>query len=85
MDLTSSVHVKEGEACEIRENTRHSLTFAAELLGVEADQLEKAAVSKTMAVRATRRERRKGQGVGGGGIEIRDRKIAIFKERQGAM
>lgn len=45
------VHVKEGEACEIRENTRPSLMFAAELLGVEADQLEKAAVSKTMAVR----------------------------------
>lgn len=49
--MTSSVHVKEGEACEIRENTRHSLVFAAELLGVEADELEKAAVSKTMAVR----------------------------------
>lgn len=45
------VHVKEGEACEIREDTKASLVFAAELLGVEAEKLEKAAVSKTMAVR----------------------------------
>lgn len=48
--VMSTVHVQQGEACEIRENTRPSLMFAAELLGVEADQLEKAAVSKTMAV-----------------------------------
>lgn len=45
------MHVTEGEACEIRESTKPSLLFAAELLGVEADELEKAAVSKTMAVR----------------------------------
>ncbi|CAN0160389.1 unnamed protein product, partial [Ectocarpus sp. 6 AP-2014] len=48
-----SVHVNEGEACEIRDSTRPSLAFAAELLGVEADRLEKAAVSKTMAVRSS--------------------------------
>lgn len=51
MRCLSPVHVQQGEACEIRENTRPSLVFAAELLGVEPDQLEKAAVSKTMAVR----------------------------------
>lgn len=61
-DTMSSVHVNEGEACEIRQNTRPSLVFAAELLGVEADQLEKAAVSKTMAVRE-----RKGKGMDGEG------------------
>lgn len=57
--VVSSVHVTEGEACEIRENTRPSLVFAAELLGVEADKLEKAAVSKTMAVRGKNKIRAK--------------------------
>lgn len=43
--------MKEGEACEIDESTRPALTLAAKLLGVEGDMLEKAMVSKMMAVR----------------------------------
>ena len=49
--LCCVVYVKEGEACEIDDNTRPALDLAAKLLGVEGDMLEKAMVSKMMAVR----------------------------------
>ena len=42
---------QEGDACMIDEKTRGSLNIAGELLGVDADALEKSMVSKTMAVR----------------------------------
>ena len=42
---------QEGDACMIDEKTRRSLNIAGELLGVDADALEKSMVSKTMAVR----------------------------------
>ena len=41
---------QEGDACMIDDKTRGSLNLAGELLGVDADALEKAMVSKTMAV-----------------------------------
>ena len=42
---------QEEDACMIDEKTRGSLNIAGELLGVDADALEKSIVSKTMAVR----------------------------------
>lgn len=51
ISLLMVVYVKEGEACEIDEGTRPALDLAAKLLGVAGDMLEKAMVSKMMAVR----------------------------------
>ena len=49
--LVLIVYMKEGEACEIDNSTRPALELAAKLLGVEGGMLEKAMVSKIMAVR----------------------------------
>lgn len=45
------MNVNEGESCVIDEGTRSSLEFSAELLGADVAELEKAMISKTMAVR----------------------------------